>query len=75
MNYKRSLQCNDLDAFKIGGQPATPYDKIKAFIDIPTEKGGGSAYGGQWKPSKPEDEKFIGTSGEVKQSFSKKGDL
>lgn len=75
MSYERSFHCDNLDAFKIGGQPVSPHDTIKAFIDVPSVKGGGSAYGGQWKPSKPEDEKFIGTPGEVKQSFSKKGDL
>ncbi len=42
---------------------------------VPDWQGGGSAYGGKWKPSKPADEKFIGKPGEIKQSFTKKGDL
>ena len=48
------------------------HDTIEPFL---IGKGGGSAYGGKWKPSKPADEKFIGKPGEVKQSFTKKGDL
>lgn len=30
------------------------------------EKGMGSAYGGEWKPKKPDDERFIGKPGEIK---------
>lgn len=71
MNCERSYKAGDLGAFKIGVQPAVLYDIITPFMDVPL-KGGGSAYGGQWKPAKPEDKKFIGISGEVKQSFSKK---
>lgn len=33
-------------------------------------KGMGSAFGGKWKPSKPEDERFLGEPGEVKSSWS-----
>lgn len=37
--------------------------------DIPC-KGMGSAYGGEWKPAKAEDERFLGEPGEVKQTQS-----
>jgi hypothetical protein len=38
---------------------------IIAFI----QAGMGSAYGGQWKPKKPEDERFLGEPGEIKTTF------
>ena len=33
------------------------------------EKGMGSAYGGKWKPKKPEDERFFGMPGEIKRTW------
>ena len=43
--------------------------------DGPPRKGMGSAYGGEWRPTKPEDERFVGEPGEVKptQSGGKRG--
>ena len=38
-------------------------------------KGGGSAYGGEIKPSKPEDERFWGEPGETKYTYTAKGEL
>ena len=75
MSYERSCASEDLESFKIGGQTPPIHGTIASFIDIPLVKGGGSAYGGEWKPAKPADEKFIGEPGEMKPSFSKKGDL
>ena len=37
-------------------------------------KGMGSAFGGEWKPSKPQDERFIGKPGEKKITYTKKGE-
>jgi hypothetical protein len=37
-------------------------------------KGTGSAYGGEWKPKKPDDERFLGEPGEIKESFDKNGE-
>lgn len=37
------------------------------------QTGMGSAYGGQWKPAKLEDERFLGEPGEIKISYDKKG--
>lgn len=31
----------------------------------------GSAYGGEWKPKKPDDERFIGKPGEIKTTKDK----
>ena len=44
-----------------------PYDSVS--------KGTGSAFGGEWQPKKPEDERFLGEPGEIKVTlfFSKKG--
>ena len=42
--------------------------------DDPFNKGMGSAYGGAWKPAKPEDERFLGTPGEIKPSLTTKGE-
>ena len=38
-------------------------------------KGMGSAYGGKWRPNpnKPEDQRFLGTPGEIKTTYDKKG--
>lgn len=36
-------------------------------------KGGGSAFGGEYKPAKPEDERFVGEPGEIKTSYAKDG--
>jgi len=33
------------------------------------QAGMGSAYGGQWKPKKPEDERFLGKPGEIKTTY------
>ena len=70
MSYERSSGSVDLDSFKIGGQTTAPHDIIASFIDVPTVKGGGSAYGGKWKPAKTEDERFLGKPGEIKQTHS-----
>ena len=56
----------------IGGTWSSDYDAIAPYR---IGKGGGSAYGGQWKPSKPEDEHFIGKLGETKYSYTSKGEL
>ena len=34
------------------------------------ELGGGSAYGGRYKPAKPEDERFVGKPGEIKITYA-----
>ena len=64
-------------AYILGEQPLPADSKIhiKSGCVLRENKGMGRAHGGPWKPHKPEDEKFIRTPGEVKQSFSQKGDL
>jgi len=70
MNYERSFRQDNLEAFRIGRQSLTSYDTISVFMDVPSTKGGGSAYGGPWKPSKLQDERFLGKPGDLKRSHS-----
>ena len=62
MNYERSIPKEDLDCYKIGGAIRQEYDILEPYR---IGKGGGSAYGGAWKPSKPEDYRLIGTPGYI----------
>lgn len=48
MNYERSLRTEDLETYKIGGAPALSYDTMEPYR---MDKGGGSAYGGKWRPN------------------------
>ena len=70
MNYERSYKAENLDAFKVGGQPQAFYDTISLFIDVPL-KGGGSAYGGQWRPNpnKPNDAIYWGPANTIRRVF------
>ena len=72
MNYERSFHREDLDAFKIGGTSSNNRDTIEPYL---IGKGGGSTYGGEIKPSKPEDERFWGEPGETKYTYTAKGEL
>jgi len=38
------------------------------------DKGGGSAFGGEWRPSKAEDERFLGKPGEIKETTMRNGE-
>jgi len=38
------------------------------------EKGGGSAFGGEWRPSKAEDERFLGKPGEIITTIKENGE-
>lgn len=64
MNYERNLPKEDLDCYKIGGAIQSKYDIMELYR---IGKGGGSAYGGGWKPSpnKPDDQRLIGVPNSV----------
>ena len=68
MSYERSFQKDDLEAFKIGGAYHKPCDIIEPYL---IGKGGGSAYGGKWRPNpnKPQDQRFLGKPGELKTTY------
>lgn len=59
MSYHKGVEEDDLSAFQMGGTFRKECDMLEAYRIGGTTKGGGSAYGGKWKPSKPEDERFI----------------
>ena len=71
MSYERSYASEDLESFKIGGQTPFVHDIISSFIDVSLVKGGGSAYGGQWKPNpnKPNDAIYLGPPNTIKRVF------
>ena len=66
MNYERSYPKDDLDCYKIGSTIRQDYDIMAPYR---VGKGGGSANGGDWKPSpnKPGDQRFLGEPGSIKQ--------
>ena len=67
-----SLPKEDLDCYKIGGAISRDYDIMAPYR---IGKGGGSAFGGKWKPSKPADYRFVGTPGSINNSYTKNGEL
>lgn len=70
MNYECSLPNEDLDCYKIGGEIWQGHDIMEPYR---IGKGSGSAYGGEWQPSKPEDQRFLGEPGSVNISTNTKG--
>ena len=74
MSYERSMPKEDLDCYKIGGAIGQEYDIMTPYR---IGKGGGSAYGGKWRPNpnKPEDSRYIGKPGETKTTVIKNGDV
>lgn len=75
MSYERNYKSEDLDAFKIGETYRPECDTIEPYLIGGTYKGGGSAYGGKWKPSKPDDERFLGEPGSINRTADRNGDL
>ena len=73
MSYHKEVEEDDLSAFQMGGTFQKECDILEAYRIGGTTKGGGSAYGGKWKPSKLEDERLVGEPGQIKTTFDKKG--
>ena len=71
MSYERNYKAEDLDAFKIGETYRPECDTIEPYLIGGTYKGGGSAYGGKWRPNpnKPQDQRFLGKPGEIKTTY------
>ncbi len=70
MNYECSFQREDLESFKIGGVSPPFCDTIEPFL---IGKGGGSAYGADWKPDpdKPNEVILQGPPNTVQKFFLK----
>ena len=54
------------------GAPIGNRDTIEPYL---IGKGGGSAYGGAWKPSKPDDGRFIGEPGSINHTTDRNGNF
>jgi len=70
MNYEREYDREDLECYKIGGTKQLDYDIMESYR---IGKGGGSAFGGEYKPAKAEDERFVGEPGEIKTTYKRNG--
>ena len=68
MNQKQIT--TTFDCYKIGSTFSQKCGTLEPYM---IGKGGGSVYGGEWKPSKPEDYRLLGTPGEIKISYAKDG--
>lgn len=65
MNHEKSYLAEDNSAYQIGGTPAKKYDTMGQYL---IGKGGGSVFGGEWRPSKPRDERLIGSPGVINRT-------
>ena len=72
LNTQQAFSKENPEDFLIGKTYRPESDRIEAYMDVPAFKGGGSAYGGKLRPSKPEDERFWGEPGEIKYSYTAK---
>ena len=67
MSYDKTT-AEDLECFKI---PDTTAKKCDTMFAYRVSAGGGSAYGGKWRPNpnKPQDQRFLGRPGEIKTTY------
>ena len=61
MSYDKADD-KDLGCYKIPAANSEKYDTMSAYM---ISAGSGSAYGGEWKPAKEDDKRFLGTPGEI----------
>ncbi len=68
MSYEKPT-AEDLESFKI---PDTTDKNCDTMFAYRVSAGGGSAYGGKWRPSpkKPNDKRFLGEPGEIKTTYT-----
>ena len=71
LNTQQAFSKENLEDFLIGKTYRPESDRKEAYMDASAFKGGGSAYGGKWRPNpnKPADSRYIGEPGEVKRTF------
>lgn len=73
MSYEKST-AEDLESFKI---PDTTDKNCDTMFAYRVSAGGGSAYGGKWRPNpnKPNDNRFLGEPGEIKVTEFSNGEV
>lgn len=69
MSYGRTDE-KDLECYKISATNSEKYDKMSAYM---ISAGGGSAFGGEWRPAKDDDKRFLGTPGEINLTTDRNG--
>ena len=69
MSYDKADD-EDLECYKIPATNSEKYDTMSAYM---ISAGGGSAYGGEWKPAKEDDKRFLGTPGEINVTTDRNG--
>lgn len=69
VDYAKTNNLDKSDSFNAGR-----IKKMTGYVLSSCDKGMGSAGGGKWKPKKPEDERFLGEPGEIKETFDKNGE-
>lgn len=77
LGYESPFENDDLEAYKIGSARTKNYDTIEPYRIGGTYKGGGSAYGGKWRPNpnKPYDYRYVGQPGEIKTTVMRNGEI
>ena len=73
LNFQKPtpITAENLDAYKIGGFSSKNYDTIKIYQ---ISSGMGSAYGGDWKPKKEADFRFLGEPNTKNITTTKRGE-
>ena len=66
---------NDVNSYKIGGNSHVVCDTMEPYLLGGAAKGGGSAYGGKWRPSKEDDKRFVGSPGSINRTVDAHGNL
>jgi len=61
----------DMSAYKLDYSAGGICDKMSAYIDV--SKGGGSVHGGEWRPAKDEDKRFLGKPNTINTIFDRNG--
>ena len=72
LNTQQAFRKENLEDYMIGKTYRPECDIIEPFLmGGGVFKGGGSAYGGRWRPNpnKPTDSRYIGEPGEIKRTF------
>ena len=77
MDDEKTFSENDVNSYKIGGNSHVVCDTMEPYLLGGAAKGGGSAYGGKWRPNpkKPTDQRYLGTPGEINVTVMQNGDI